>query len=301
MAMNPTWQSAARLAAFAFLAQETKGGELPVSRDALTSFTYDGRSMALAGARGIWKPAVLDLPISITTKAPIVGVEPPYPDEITPDGRLLYRYEGTDPKLWTNRGMRQLMHDGQPLIYLRGIVPGLYYAEGALIVEDEPSRLTVTVFTSPLDAVSAGLPLEMSVAAQRHYMATVKRRVDQQSFRHAVLNAYRNQCSVCRLRHPELLDAAHIIPFSDGGQAAVPNGLSMCKIHHAAFDTNILGVHPDSLKVEVRADILQEVDGPMLQHGLKDMHGERLLVPRSDALRPAAASLVARYSAFAGS
>jgi len=46
------------------------------------------------------------------------------------------------------------------------------------------------------------------------------------------------------------------------------NGLALCKLHHAAFDANIIGVTPD-LEVTVRLDVLQEIDGPMLQHGLQ--------------------------------
>ena len=55
--------------------------------------------------------------------------------------------------------------------------------------------------------------------------------------------AYDGKCCICRLKHVELLDAAHII--SDGqpmGQPVVPNGLSMCKIHRAAFDSRIFGL-----------------------------------------------------------
>ena len=38
------------------------------------------------------------------------------------------------------------------------------------------------------------------------------------------------------------------------------NVLSLCKIHHAAYDKNILGISPD-YQVKVRIDILDEVDG----------------------------------------
>jgi hypothetical protein len=58
-----------------------------------------------------------------------------------------------------------------------------------------------------------------------------------------VLRAYRDCCAVCRLRHEELLDAAHILP--DGhprGEPVVRNGLALCKLHHAAFDRHILGI-----------------------------------------------------------
>ena len=36
-----------------------------------------------------------------------------------------------------------------------------------------------------------------------------------------------------------------------------------------------IGVNPD-YRVEVRVDVLEEIDGPMLEHGLQGFHGSRL-------------------------
>jgi len=58
------------------------------------------------------------------------------------------------------------------------------------------------------------------------------------------------------------------VPSAARRGAALPNDLALCKLHHAAFDANIIGVTPD-LGVTVRLDVLQEIDGPMLQHGLQ--------------------------------
>ena len=78
----------------------------------------------------------------------------------------------------------------------------------------------------------------------------------------------------------------------------VRNGLALCKIHHAAYDCHVLGVRPD-LVVEIRADLLEEVDGPMLEHGLKGRHGERLMVlPAMRAERPDPELLGRRYREF---
>jgi len=122
--------------------------------------------------------------------------------------------------------------------------------------------------------------------------------VHQRGFRERVLDAYRSQCALCRLRHAELLDAAHIIPDSDpGGVAEVPNGLALCKLHHAAFDRFFLGVTPD-YEIRVRGDILAEEDGPMLRHGLKGLHGGRIILPRSARNRPAPDRLDLRYRQF---
>ncbi|MBK9358459.1 MAG: HNH endonuclease [Bacteroidales bacterium] len=67
---------------------------------------------------------------------------------------------------------------------------------------------------------------------------------------------------MCNLKHRELLDAAHIIADKDDmGEPIIKNGLALCKIHHAAFDQNILGIDPD-YKIKIREDILMETDGP---------------------------------------
>jgi putative restriction endonuclease len=96
-----------------------------------------------------------------------------------------------------------------------------------------------------------------------------------------------------------LLDAAHILP--DGhprGEPWVSNGLSLCKIHHAAYDQNILGID-GALKIKIRADILIEKDGPMLRHGLQELEGKTLLVvPTAGALRPREEFLEERYREF---
>ena len=88
------------------------------------------------------------------------------------------------------------------------------------------------------------------------------------------------------MKHAELLDAAHIIPDSEPeGDPVVPNGIALCKLHHAAYDRHILGIRPDYV-VEIREDILNEIDGPMLQHGIKELHEQRILVPRDNELKP---------------
>jgi hypothetical protein len=83
-----------------------------------------------------------------------------------------------------------------------------------------------------------------------------------------------------------VLDAAHSERDSAGGEPVIPNGLSLCQIHHAAFDVGVLGVEPDALKVHVRPDILAEIDGPMLRHGLQALNGEVIWTPRSVQHRP---------------
>lgn len=101
------------------------------------------------------------------------------------------------------------------------------------------------------------------------------------------------------LRRSILLDAARIIPDSrEDSLSAVANGRGMCKIHHAAFDAKILGIRPDVI-VEIRSDILAEIDGPMLKHGLQEHHRQKLRsVPMKKADRPSPSLLEEAYSRF---
>ena len=72
----------------------------------------------------------------------------------------------------------------------------------------------------------------------------------------------------------------------------LPTPALLVDIH--AFDRNVLGVRPD-LRFEVRLDVLEEVDGPMLEHGLQGFHGAVLTVPRAEALQPNREFLAERY------
>ena len=76
------------------------------------------------------------------------------------------------------------------------------------------------------------------------------------------------------------------------------NSLALCKIHHAAYDADILGIRQD-LVIVIRNEVLEEHDGPMLTHGLQLLHGKALgFVPRSADLRPNPAHLSERFERF---
>lgn len=295
---------AVRTAAFGFLAEHARvRGEWwpPVlPRDLLANgFIFQGKRVPLMGPQGIFKPAILPaIPLSITTTAPSLRTPAPYDDEFG-YGHLLYRYRGTDPLHSDNVGLREAMHEQQPLIYFRGIVPGRYLAVWPVyVVGDSPSGLAFQVSFDPGDQIAVPELIAEEDGRRAYAMRVVKQRLHQVGFRERVLTAYRRTCAVCRLRHEELLDAAHIIP--DGrprGDPVIPNGLSLCKLHHSAFDANIIGIRPD-LTITVRADVLAETDGPMLLHGLQETQNQRIWVPRVPEFQPGQDRLEERYEEF---
>jgi putative restriction endonuclease len=293
-----------RTQAFQFLTDQIRLHGEVVPRDLLErGFDFEDRRVPLIGPQGIFKPAVLtEMPISITTVPVREGEARPYDDGVGPDGFLRYRYRGTDPGHRDNQGLRLAMGRGAPLIYLYGVTPGRYMPVWPVyIVRDHPAELSFSVAVDApyMPVLSNFKPDPNSLEARRAYITVVtQQRLHQQGFRERVLRAYQQQCAICRLRHDELLDAAHILP--DGhpkGEPIVPNGLALCALHHAAFDRNILGIRPDFL-VEVRMDILQEKDGPMLLHGLQGFQGKTILRPSSRALWPRVEFLAERYEEF---
>lgn len=295
--MEDSVSIACRTAAFQWLRQQTdiKGDVL--TRAALAAgFPYQGDLVRLVGPQGIFKPAqIRRYPLSITTTA-----NSPYKDAFDPEGKyLLYSYRGDDPNHHENRGLRDSMRDRVPLIYFHSTVPGHYLAVWPVyIVHDEPGRLIFTVAVD--DPMLVGrLSDDADEEIRRGYITRVTRqRIHQRTFRDRVLMAYREQCSVCRLQHTNLLDAAHIVADSDPeGEPMVSNGLSLCKLHHAAYDNSYFSVRPD-YHIEVRPAIMEERDGPMLLHGLQEINELKIQVPSRVRDRPDPQRLGIRYEAF---
>lgn len=287
-----------RQAAFSWLGRQTDQVGPVLSRDLLErGFEYEGIRIRLVGPQGIFKPQVMQLPLSITTVA-----NSPYADAFG-QSVLRYKYRGADPQHRDNVGLRQLMRLRIPLIYFHAVMPAKYAAFWPVfVVQDDPADLTFSVAVDDAEQVStlgSTLEDESGVDIRRRYVTTIaQRRIHQMAFRERVIEAYRRQCAFCRLRHTELLDAAHIIGDKEPeGEPVVRNGIALCKLHHAAFDRFFLSVRPDYV-VEIRRDVLDEVDGPMLKHGLQGMHGMRIQVPRASHLQPDPGLLESRHERF---
>lgn len=252
--------------------------------------------------RGIWKPKELRTALSLVT-----GSESPYDDHFDGD-RLAYSYQGMNPGSSDNCAVRRAMEESIPLAYFHAVERGWYFAVWPVyVVSDEPEKLRFWIQAEPGGTTIGGISISGSMEGamitgedpRRAYgTSQVKIRIHQRGFRERVLKAYKSRCAMCHLKHRELLDAAHIIPDSEGGLPVVPNGLALCKIHHAAFDTRVIGVNPDGYRIAVREDVLKEVDGPMLRHGIQELEGRRLWTPRSASKKPDPEGLARQWEKF---
>lgn len=291
--------TAMRAAMFTHLDRLRMAYPAGIPSSVINSFVFDEQPVSLIVQPGIRKPARLDAALTIRTTWTRDGAQAPYDDGLGSDGVFRYKWRGTDPRHADNRALREAMARRVPLAYFYPMAKGVYEAiYPVYLVAEDPARREFAVdlgAPAEVDDLGGGAaePLE-----RRYTRRLTLHRLHQVVFRPKVLRAYESRCALCRLGHAPLLDAAHILP--DGhrrGDPVVPNGLAMCKIHHAAYDVDIIGIRPDHV-VEVRDDVLTEIDGPMLRHGLQEMHGAPIFLPHSRHDRPDPARLEERYEQF---
>jgi putative restriction endonuclease len=286
-----------RAAAFLYLdaQRETYGDRIPWR--VLQSFEHRGARRALITQRGIrWLSGMPALTFT-TTYSPD-PTRAPYADGIGPDGFPRYKYQGTDPTRTDNTSMKLAERLSMPLVWFVGTGEGVYAATYPVYVVDHDDA--ALEFTVALDEEQRALwdePRVDPLTRRRYAERLTRQRLHQPIFRSQVLRAYETRCTICRLRHAPLLDAAHILSDAAGGQPVVTNGMAMCKIHHAAYDQDLISV-TQGYRVEVLPAVLEESDGPMLRHGLQEVHGWRIQLPKRRAELPDRDLLGERHAAF---
>ena len=273
------------------------GDELPYKLGLDQGFAFRGRRVPFLNLqKGIYRSAAQRGPAALSIQT---SAETPYDDAATEDG-FLYAYRAGPPDQADNRALRAANTLGVPIVYFVATRPGWYEAlYPYYVTEDRPAERRVLVSVGrrigPMDELE---PVPITDPIERRYAAReVKIRLHQRRFRWLVIPAYREQCAICRLKEVRLLDAAHIIGDPEpGGLPEIANGLSLCSIHHRAFDQDLVGISPD-YRVHVARRLLDDEDGPMLDV-LKGFEGTGIELPRRTGWRPDRERLAARFERF---
>jgi len=272
------------------------GGDIPYRGGLDQGFPFRGRRVPfLTPYKGIYRAAVQRGPAALSLNT---SADSPYDDEETVDG-FSYAYRDGAVDQPDNRCLRAAHVLGVPLAYFVATRPGWYRSlYPYYVLEDDPVGRHVLVapgaMTGPIDEREAS-PLDDPLE-RRYAMREARVRLHQARFRGRVLVAYRDQCTICRLKEIQLLDAAHIGDPDPRGEAVVSNGLSLCTIHHRAFDQDLVGVSPD-FRVHVSRRLLDDADGPMLDV-LKTFHGTAIDAPRRRLWMPDRERLALRFERF---
>jgi putative restriction endonuclease len=238
--------------------------------------------------------------LTIVTTAPKPNAPPPYEDVFNEDdGTILYSYRKGSINSADNRALRAAHDEQVPLIYLMGIAPSVYSLSAPVyVVKDMPTEraVLVQIGSRATDLTPAGMRSDIDV--RRYALREARYRLHQHRFRFNVLAAYRQRCTICALKERSLLQAAHIVEdIHARGEPTVKNGLSLCAIHHLAYDRQVLGIDPAGT-VHIAARVLEQEDGPMLREGLQGFHLQRMSMPSRSQDRPDPERLELRFERF---
>ena len=273
------------------------GPEVPYGGGLDAGFAFRGRRVPFLNyQKGIYRAAAQRGPAALSVNT---SYKSPYDDEETADGlRLRLPCRVIDQP--DNRALRAAASSRYRWSTSSAPGPAGTGPSGRCSSPVTiPSRGSVTLtpgrMIGPYDEREPLLPEDP--IERRYAVRETRVRLHQARFRARVLPAYANQCTICRLKETRLLDAAHIVADTDtAGEPAVTNGLSLCSIHHRAFDEDLVGVSPDYV-VRVHPRLLEEEDGPMLDL-LKGAHEKAIVLPRSSRSRPDRELLAVRFERF---
>jgi putative restriction endonuclease len=263
----------------------------------LRQFESGGRRIFLKGQQGIFKPAELSEPLSITST-----IDSPYNDH--PRGsRILYDFL-PESREHENVGLKKCAEAELPLIYFLQVRrrPPEYVVFAPVYVvgwDDEKRRFLVDLSEQkPGDVISpaprtrqlelpalpsSSSPAEIRELTQSYGITTVQRRLYQARFRTEVLSAYRDRCAVCELRIRALLDAVHVDGDSEPKATIdVREGIALCATHHRAFDAGILR-YDESYNIRIRLPIRAAAGEEAM---LLAFDGKPLSLPRDEQLWP---------------
>jgi putative restriction endonuclease len=266
----------------------------------LKQFTSGGNRIFLRSQQGIFKPAELSEPLSITST-----LESPYNDAPIEGTCVLYDFlsEGRE---FENDGLKKAAQAQQPLIYFLQVTKKpspeyVVFAPVYVVGWDDARRQFIIDLAEqkrgstshpPLTRGQLELPVirtarspdEIRELTRSYEITEVQRRLYHARFRNEILNAYRNRCAVCRLRVRSLLDAAHVTEDRDPKPAiAVSEGLALCAIHHRAFDAEILRFDAEyRVRIKLRTSAGEGEETMLLA-----FEGRELTLPKDERLWPA--------------
>ena len=305
---TPSLDTLMRLAAFEHIRRLNEVHNHLTAAELKPGFLFRQERIPLINPqRGIFKPQQMRFLLSIKTVFPKPGGKVWYDDQrevhrqiFQGDETIDYAFMGQNPDAADNRWLREAFENQIPVIYFLGIAPGRYQALLPTFIsgwDGQALKARVTFGPNPETLVPPADSLE-----RRYALRTVKQRLHQATFREAVITAYDGRCALSGLPEPLLLDAAHIIADKDErlGQPVVSNGIPLSKIHHAAFDANLIGIDPD-FRMHVSDRLLGQNDGPMLE-ALKQLDGRSIRLPgrvKDQPDRDRLAERVERFKAVA--
>ncbi len=120
-------------------------------------------------------------------------------------------------------------------------------------------------------------------------------------FKREVPRIYGNSCCISGFRvettlNASLIDACHIVPFSESHDDTIINGLSLCPTLHRAFDRGLIAVEPERYTVLVSKRMSEPVSSV---YSIQQFAGQSIQKPVDERLWPGRENLAKHLERFA--
>lgn len=115
----------------------------------------------------------------------------------------------------------------------------------------------------------------------------IRARRGQQAFRDALIRRYGRRCMITGSELLDVIEAAHIKPYRKKNDHLPENGLLLRSDVHTLFDLDLVGIHPETLRVELH---------PRVAHEYREL--ARLVLRCPAGTRPSDKALTLRYEQF---
>lgn len=159
----------------------------------------------------------------------------------------------------------------------------------------ESERLIAQLSNSDIEH-SAGINTE-DLPEGKERIAVIKQRINQQFFREAVISAYNSQCCISGVGNKDLLEACHIVDWSQdvSNRTNPKNGLCLNPFFHKAYDKFYVAITPD-LKVVVSDRLITMTSDDSFRNYLCHINGKKIALP--DKFYPEKDFLAAHYERY---
>lgn len=110
--------------------------------------------------------------------------------------------------------------------------------------------------------------------------AIIKQRVNQSFFHSAVMCSYDFKCCISGIGNPELLEACHIIDWSEdkNNRSNPENGLCLNSLFHTAYDKYLIAITPD-YNVIISDEMIEKTEDESFKTYLLGIQNKKLIQP----------------------
>ncbi|WP_414553309.1 pentapeptide repeat-containing protein [Anabaena sp. CCY 0017] len=113
---------------------------------------------------------------------------------------------------------------------------------------------------------------------------SIQKRQGQEKFRNALITYYEGRCAISGCEVTGVLEAAHIEPYGLYKNNHTDNGILLRADLHTLFDLNLIVIHPESKKIEIKPTLRSNEDYQKFDGIVLPSHASKIFTPGNSYL-----------------